>query len=644
MARSGQRGYGNAGRYAYTGRTHGAQSRAVFAVDLGALVPVNLSLPAISGAAQEGQTLSVSNGSWSNSPTGFIYQWKRNGVAIAGSVNSTRTLVAADIAAAITCTVVAANLGGPSLPVTTLSTAAVIAASVPVPGNTVAPAVTGTGTVGQVLTTSNGTWSNSPTSFSYAWRRDGVDIAGATSVTYTLVTADTGHSVTCRVFATNAGGTAGATSNILAVAASAFVDPDLNAASAFKSQVKSYDTGSGDRAAQLFAAFPALKAYLNVGVKTDVSALTAGGSHPNWNASGKRLDVVTATPTITGYDFQGSVLVGPSVAANVTISNCRIRANSDGSSTTYKVQKDNSDANYLVTVQDATLQYGQANDPNRFSLKRVLQQYSETDNFKGGSTGGAAAPQRIEFSWGEACGYGNTLAHGDGAQFSTYGDARIVCLGLYSAPTTSTYSTNSYGLTNAIRIDASGAPKTVERVHVLGMMSAHGGNYPLTVTPQQTDSMVRNITVAFCVFAPAAFRVTGSTDAIQMHPSLTDFGAGGGKMENVAFFGNEVFGYGPLVYADRGAAAADITGIWHWNPATLDAETLALWKDIGLLTSGGTPAAGMLRSVAGSIATQVVPGSASGGTALGLDLSNVPAGVSVTLHLPGPEFKLEYLA
>lgn len=190
------------------------------------LAPVNTALPAVTGTAQEGQILAASSGIWSNSPTGYAYQWKRGGVAIAGSINGTRTLAAADVGAIMTCTVTATNAGG-SASADTPGTAAVIAASIPVPVNTVAPAVTGTGTVGQVLTTDNGTWSNSPTSYAYAWRRGGVDIAGATASTYTLAQADVGASVTCRVLATNAGGTAGATSNALIVAAAAVISGTL---------------------------------------------------------------------------------------------------------------------------------------------------------------------------------------------------------------------------------------------------------------------------------------------------------------------------------------------------------------------------------------------------------------------------------
>lgn len=70
------------------------------------------------------------------------------------------------------------------------------------PVNSAAPTVTGLTTVGSLLTTTNGTWTNSPT-FTYQWTRDGSNIAAATSSTYTTVSADIGHAIGATVTATN---------------------------------------------------------------------------------------------------------------------------------------------------------------------------------------------------------------------------------------------------------------------------------------------------------------------------------------------------------------------------------------------------------------------------------------------------------
>lgn len=81
------------------------------------------------------------------------------------------------------------------------------------PANTVAPAITGTATVGQVLTGSTGTWTGRETPvLTRQWKRAGVAISGATAGTYTLVVADQGNVITVTVTGTNWAGAASVTS------------------------------------------------------------------------------------------------------------------------------------------------------------------------------------------------------------------------------------------------------------------------------------------------------------------------------------------------------------------------------------------------------------------------------------------------
>jgi hypothetical protein len=75
-----------------------------------------------------------------------------------------------------------------------------------VPGNIVAPAITGKTNDGSTLTCGPGSWSGSPTAYKYQWTRDGTPIIGATGATYRVGTADEGSTLSCTVTASNAGG------------------------------------------------------------------------------------------------------------------------------------------------------------------------------------------------------------------------------------------------------------------------------------------------------------------------------------------------------------------------------------------------------------------------------------------------------
>lgn len=95
--------------------------------------PINTAAPAISGTAALGQTLTCSPGSWDNSPT-FAFQWNREGTAIAGATAATYTVVADDLARALTCTVTASNGDGSAA-----ATSAAVTPTAPAPVVVVEP-------------------------------------------------------------------------------------------------------------------------------------------------------------------------------------------------------------------------------------------------------------------------------------------------------------------------------------------------------------------------------------------------------------------------------------------------------------------------------------------------------------------------
>ena len=87
-----------------------------------------------------------------------------------------------------------------------------VAATSAKPVNASPPTISGTLEEGKTLTATRGTWNNNPTDYDYSWRRcasDGfscVTIVDATNLSYTLRSADVGHTLRFRVVAKNADG------------------------------------------------------------------------------------------------------------------------------------------------------------------------------------------------------------------------------------------------------------------------------------------------------------------------------------------------------------------------------------------------------------------------------------------------------
>jgi hypothetical protein len=199
--------------------------------------PANTALPAISGNAQQGAGLSSSTGSWTNSPTGYAYQWRRcdsggaNCASIGGATGSQYLLGSGDVGKTLRVAVTATNAAG-SASATSNATAVVAPAPGPPPpanppANTALPTISGTAQQGASLSSSTGSWTNSPTGYAYQWRRcdsggaNCASIGGATAATYTLGVDDVGRTLRVHVTASNAAGSASATSNATAVVAPA---------------------------------------------------------------------------------------------------------------------------------------------------------------------------------------------------------------------------------------------------------------------------------------------------------------------------------------------------------------------------------------------------------------------------------------
>jgi len=175
----------------------------------GVLAPVNTVLPVVSGTYAPGETISVSNGSWST-PFGhpvsaYTYQWRRYNAYctaytdISGATSGTYVLTADDMAYNIRCWVRATNGLGYMESVS----------AIPPVSNLRLPSIYGLAKENWVLSVDPGEWANAPTSVAYQWRRcDSAgascsDIPGATLSSYRCAAADVGSTIRVAVTATN---------------------------------------------------------------------------------------------------------------------------------------------------------------------------------------------------------------------------------------------------------------------------------------------------------------------------------------------------------------------------------------------------------------------------------------------------------
>lgn len=156
----------------------------------------------ISGRISVGATLTATGPSqaWEPTPTGYIYQWTRNGTNIDGATASTYTLVDADLAQTI-----AVRMSGVR---EFYETNWVTSTTVTPTSRTLYSTnlgITYYPHVGTQATGDPGTWGPGDVTLSYRWLRADVAIPNATSLTYTPIDDDAGEYLTFEVTGTQAG-------------------------------------------------------------------------------------------------------------------------------------------------------------------------------------------------------------------------------------------------------------------------------------------------------------------------------------------------------------------------------------------------------------------------------------------------------
>ena len=163
--------------------------------------------PTISGTAQVGELLTANTSGVVDADglgnVQYEYQWLADDADISGATNATYTLADADEGKAIKVEVTFTDDAGNEETLTSAATDAVAAAPTPNSPATGAPTISGTAQVGETLTANTSGIADDDglnnVQYEYQWLSDDSDIAGATSLTYTLVDVDEGKAIKVEV-------------------------------------------------------------------------------------------------------------------------------------------------------------------------------------------------------------------------------------------------------------------------------------------------------------------------------------------------------------------------------------------------------------------------------------------------------------
>ena len=163
--------------------------------------------PTISGTARVGETLTADTSGIDDadglSNVQYEYQWLADDSGISGATNATYTTEASEENRAIKVQVNFTDDAGNEETLTSGATDAVAAAPQTNSPATGAPAISGTARVGETLTANASDIADADgltsVTYSYQWLADDAEIAGATSLTYTLADTDEGKAIKVKV-------------------------------------------------------------------------------------------------------------------------------------------------------------------------------------------------------------------------------------------------------------------------------------------------------------------------------------------------------------------------------------------------------------------------------------------------------------
>ena len=254
------------------------------------------------------------------------------------------------------------------------------------PVSLTAPQISGMAMQGQTLATDNGTWINSPTSYTYQWEdcdssgANCANISGATASSYALTANDVNHSIRMVVTGTNAGGSA-------------------PASSAQTSVVQTMPAPSN-------TAVPAIS-----GTTTQGQTLTA--SNGSW----------TGSPTSYGYQWQDCNTSGASCSniSGATSSNHTLTSNEVGDTLRVVVGATNPGGSTPATSsQTAVVQAPAVQPPTNTTLPAVSGTTTQGQTLSAGNGSWTGSPTSYGYQWQDCNTSGASCSNISGATSSSY--------------------------------------------------------------------------------------------------------------------------------------------------------------------------------------------------------------------------------
>ena len=294
------------------------------------------SLDRTNGATASVVTPAVNTGSLP-----VVYASLTTSVCTVGSSTGTITIVTSG-----TCNLTATTTGSLLNDQDQLTKSLTIGGVFP-PVNSSVPVVAGTNRAGISLTSTNGSWTNSPTSYSYQWKSSATsggiysDILGATASTYELAASDVGRYVRLSVIASNAVGVSAAALSVSRGPISDFltgVAPELSDPTPTSDGFTVDITNYSNVVSYAFGNFSSIFSF---------AATTSGGS----------VSLLNGVVTVTGLPANGSatVTVSASRAGYTTRSATRTGSTVVTTTTTSSTTSTLAPTTTTVVVPDTTV-------------------------------------------------------------------------------------------------------------------------------------------------------------------------------------------------------------------------------------------------------------------------------------------------